>query len=80
MRIMFHKPKYALLDEFTSSVDQEMETVMYECLNKMKCTYMSIAHRDTVKKYHQVEMRILKDSTYEVINLEFDSSLNNTTF
>lgn len=79
MRILYHKPKYALLDEFTSSVDQEMETVMYECLNNMKCTYMSIAHRDTVKKYHHIEMRILKDSTYEVINLDLNSNLNSTT-
>ena len=66
---MYHKPKYVLLDEFTSSVDQEMETIMYESLLRQKCTYMSIAHRDTVKKYHNVEYKILSDSTCAVFLL-----------
>nr|APD26523.1 ATP-binding cassette transporter subfamily D member 4 protein [Brachionus koreanus] len=44
LRVLYHKPKFALLDEFTSSVDQETEALMYEYL---KCSFMSIAHRDT---------------------------------
>jgi ABC-type uncharacterized transport system fused permease/ATPase subunit len=75
LRILYHKPEYVLLDEFTSSVDQEMETVMYECLIKLNCTYISIAHRDTVKKYHNIEMKILNDSTYKVINLNDNVNL-----
>ncbi len=66
---MYHKPKYVLLDEFTSSVDSNMEIIMYESLLKLNCTYMSVAHRDTVKKYHNVEMKILNDSTFSIINL-----------
>lgn len=67
--MLYHKPKFALLDEFTSSVDQEIEALMYEYLNKIECTYMSIAHRDTVRKYHQVELKFLNESNYEINNL-----------
>ena len=45
---------------------------MYESLIKLNCTYISIAHRDTVKKYHNIEMKMLNDSTYKVINLNDD--------
>ena len=70
MRILFHKPRFALLDEFTSSVDQEVESLMYEYLKKIDCTYISIAHRDTVKKYHHYELKILNDSSWNLIPLE----------
>ena len=70
MRILFHKPRFALLDEFTSSVDQEVESLMYEYLKKIDCTYISIAHRDTVKKYHHYELKILNDSSWNIIPLE----------
>jgi ABC-type uncharacterized transport system fused permease/ATPase subunit len=69
LRVLFHCPKFILLDEFTSSVDQETESLMYECLNANKVTYLSIAHRDTVRKYHQIELKFLNDSTYKIIDL-----------
>nr|UOU03347.1 ATP-binding cassette subfamily D4 [Brachionus rubens] len=69
LRVLYHKPKYALLDEFTSSVDQETEALMYDYLNRIECTFMSIAHRDTVRKFHQIELKFLNDSNYEILSL-----------
>lgn len=69
LRVLYHCPKFILLDEFTSSVDQETESLMYETLSELKITYLSIAHRDTVKKYHQVELKFLNDSTYRISNI-----------
>lgn len=68
LRILFHKPEFALLDEFTSAVDQTTETLMYESLNRIGCTYMSIAHRDTVRLFHNLEIKLNNDS-YEIIDL-----------
>lgn len=69
LRVLYHRPKFALLDEFTSSVDQETEALMYEYLSKIECSFMSIAHRDTVKKYHQIELKFTNDKNYELISL-----------
>ncbi len=66
---MFHKPEFVLLDEFSSSVDQETEEKMYERLNEIKISYLSIAHRDTVKKFHQIELNILKDGNCKIIKI-----------
>lgn len=67
--MLYHRPKFILLDEFSASVDQETESLMYEVLRELGVTYLSIAHRDTVKKYHNIELKILNDSSYEIINL-----------
>lgn len=69
LRVLYHRPKFALLDEFTSSVDQETEALMYEYLKKIECSFMSIAHRDTVRKYHQIELKFINDSQFEVVDL-----------
>lgn len=66
LRLIYHRPKYALLDEFTSSVDQETEKLMYEDLIQFGITFISIAHRDTVRKYHQVELNFQRDGNYEI--------------
>ena len=71
--MLFHRPKFILLDEFTSSVDQETESQMYNTLKEAQITYLSIAHRDTVRKYHHIELKILNDASYQIINLEATS-------
>lgn len=75
LRLLYHQPDYALLDEFTSSVDQSTEQLMYECLRRSGCAYISIAHRDTVRKFHNVEIRLKNDSTYEIIQI-VDTTIN----
>jgi ABC-type uncharacterized transport system fused permease/ATPase subunit len=72
-RVLYHNPKFALLDEFTSSVDQETESLMYETLNEIGITYLSIAHRDTVRKYHNYELKILNSGDY-TLNPIFNES------
>ena len=46
-----------------------MESLMYEYLSIIDCTYISIAHRDTVKKFHNYELKILHDSNCQLISL-----------
>ena len=69
LRLLYHQPEYALLDEFTSSVDQNTEQLMYESLKRAGCAYISIAHRDTVRKFHAIEIIIKNDCTYEIVNI-----------
>lgn len=63
LRLLYHEPEYALLDEFTSSVDQTTEQLMYERLQRSGCSYMSIAHRDTVRRFHTLEIRFKNENT-----------------
>mmetsp|Transcript_8311 Transcript_8311/g.24986 ORF Transcript_8311/g.24986 Transcript_8311/m.24986 type:complete len:656 (+) Transcript_8311:241-2208(+) len=52
-RLLFHNPKFAVLDECTSAVSADGEQNLYEVCTEAGITMLSIAHRPTVKKYHQ---------------------------
>ncbi|CAI6255164.1 unnamed protein product [Periconia digitata] len=52
-RLFYHRPKYAILDECTSSVTLEIERVMYEEAKKLGITLMTVSHRRSLWKYHE---------------------------
>ncbi|MCJ1283473.1 hypothetical protein MMC26_002802 [Xylographa opegraphella] len=51
-RLFYHAPKYAILDECTSSVTVEMEKAMYENAKALGITLMTVSHRRSLWKYH----------------------------
>ncbi|KAK3117741.1 ATP-binding cassette long-chain fatty acid transporter pxa2 [Teratosphaeriaceae sp. CCFEE 6253] len=51
-RLFYHRPKYAILDECTSSVTAEVEKVMYEEAKKLSITLMTVSHRKSLWRYH----------------------------
>ncbi|PBP23695.1 hypothetical protein BUE80_DR005409 [Diplocarpon rosae] len=51
-RLFYNRPKYAILDECTSSVTLEMEKVMYEHAKSLGITLMTVSHRRSLWKYH----------------------------
>ncbi|MCJ1300906.1 hypothetical protein MMC08_003705 [Hypocenomyce scalaris] len=51
-RLFYHAPKYAILDECTSSVTLEIEKVMYETAKSLGITLMTVSHRRSLWKYH----------------------------
>ena len=51
-RLIYHKPKFAILDECTSAVSGQMEYQLYEICKELKVTYITISHRPTLKAFH----------------------------
>lgn len=51
-RLFYHAPKYAILDECTSSVTLEIEKVMYDEAKRLGITLMTVSHRRSLWKYH----------------------------
>ena len=60
-RLYYHKPKFAILDECSSSVRIEMEAKMYEKAKEMNITLITVSHRRTVWKYHDYILRFNGD-------------------
>jgi ATP-binding cassette, subfamily D (ALD), peroxisomal long-chain fatty acid import protein len=67
-RMFYHRPGYAILDEATSAVSQDVEALMYEkakaagismfCSFETDIALVTISHRPTLLKYHQNQLRL----------------------
>ncbi len=51
-RLFYHAPRYAILDECTSSVTLEVERAMYETAKALGVTLMTVSHRRSLWRYH----------------------------
>lgn len=71
-RLLYHAPRFAVLDEATSAINPDEEGRLYEKLTAAGVTYVSIAHRLELRKYHSVELVLKGDGTgaWELRNLK----------
>ena len=51
-RLLLASPKFAVIDEGTSAVSNELEAKFYSTLKAIGVVFISVAHRDSVRKYH----------------------------
>ena len=51
-RLIFRKPKFAILDECTSAVSSEMEIRLYQICQDLGITYITISHRPALQAFH----------------------------
>ncbi|XP_067681736.1 lysosomal cobalamin transporter ABCD4-like [Haliotis asinina] len=58
VKMFYHEPAFALLDESTSQLSSRDEDMMYEACSRMGITVASVAHRHSVRKFHQVELHL----------------------
>ncbi|KAI5066086.1 hypothetical protein GOP47_0018710 [Adiantum capillus-veneris] len=57
-RLLYHNPKFAILDECTSAVSADGEEKLYQELHKSGITMLSIAHRPALKKFHVMALHL----------------------
>jgi vitamin B12/bleomycin/antimicrobial peptide transport system ATP-binding/permease protein len=59
-RALLVKPTWLFLDEATSALGEEVEAQIYGLLGQQlkTTTYITIAHRDSVDKFHRQRLRI----------------------
>lgn len=57
-RIIINKPRYVILDEATSALDINNEAKLYQHLIKTRTTFVSVGHRPTLIKYHNLILEI----------------------
>ncbi|KZL87060.1 abc transporter transmembrane region 2, partial [Colletotrichum incanum] len=51
-RVLYHEPQFAILDEGTSAVSQDVEGLLYEVCKEKGITLITISTRASLKKYH----------------------------
>ena len=70
-RVLLSAPDYIFLDEATSALDEPRELEMYELLREElpKVTIVSVGHRSTLFKMHDVELNLDGTGNYTLKNI-----------
>ncbi|KAK0634638.1 ABC transporter transmembrane region 2-domain-containing protein [Bombardia bombarda] len=74
-RLFYHRPRYAILDECTSSVTLDTEKVMYENAKSLGITLMTVSHRRSLWKYHCRILQFDGQGNYVFTKLDADKRL-----
>jgi putative ATP-binding cassette transporter len=65
-RILINRPRYVVLDEATSALDIENEEALYDQLQAIEMTYVSVGHRPTLRQYHQLILELSEDQSWQL--------------
>ncbi|CAE8589637.1 unnamed protein product, partial [Polarella glacialis] len=52
-RVLYHRPRFAILDECTSAVSKEMERWLFQVARELGISCVTISHRPALLEYHQ---------------------------
>lgn len=74
-RLFYHRPRYAILDECTSSVTLEIERVMYDEAKRLGITLMTVSHRRSLWKYHEKILQFDGQGKYIFTKLDAERRL-----
>ena len=74
-RLFYHRPRYAILDECTSSVTLDTEKVMYDNAKALGITLMTVSHRRSLWKYHSRILQFDGQGNYVFTKLDAEKRL-----
>lgn len=74
-RLFYHCPKYAILDECTSSVSLEIERIMYTHATSLGISLITVSHRPSLWKYHDLILQFDGHGGYVFTDLDAEQRL-----
>ncbi|KAM7200914.1 ABC transporter transmembrane region 2 domain containing protein [Rhypophila sp. PSN 637] len=74
-RLFYHRPRYAILDECTSSVTLDTEKVMYDNAKALGITLMTVSHRRSLWKYHSKILQFDGQGKYVFTRLDAEKRM-----
>jgi vitamin B12/bleomycin/antimicrobial peptide transport system ATP-binding/permease protein len=69
-RILLSQPKYVILDEATSALDVANERRLYELLQSLDMTYISVGHRPSLLDYHQTVLDLGAENGWQLLSAD----------
>jgi vitamin B12/bleomycin/antimicrobial peptide transport system ATP-binding/permease protein len=68
-RLLVTRPSFTILDEATSALDLNNEENLYQKLQRMKTTFISVGHRESLLNYHQWVLELSEDSNWKLMTV-----------
>ena len=67
IRVLLHKPKFVMLDEATSAIPMDLEAAVFEEFTKLGIIMITIAHNQSLKRFHKNILEISDDGNYTLM-------------
>ncbi|KAJ3035294.1 hypothetical protein HK097_004242, partial [Rhizophlyctis rosea] len=74
-RLFYHSPRYAILDECTSSVSMDVERIMYTHAQRLGITLITVSHRPSLWRYHNWILQYDGEGGYVFTELDAERRL-----
>lgn len=68
-RILFHRPRFVVLDEATNAISADMEDYMFTMLKRYRFNFISISQRPSLIKYHDYLLELSDGSDWTIQTL-----------
>uniref|UniRef100_A0A8C7YV29 Nuclear receptor coactivator 7 n=1 Tax=Oryzias sinensis TaxID=183150 RepID=A0A8C7YV29_9TELE len=69
-RLFYLQPQYAVLDEATSALTEDAEAQLYRTCKQLGMTLVSLGHRSSLEKYHDMQLRLCGGGRWELTKLK----------
>uniref|UniRef100_A0A8C5G122 ATP-binding cassette sub-family D member 4 n=1 Tax=Gouania willdenowi TaxID=441366 RepID=A0A8C5G122_GOUWI len=69
-RLFYLQPKYAILDEATSALTEDAEAQLYRTCKQLGMTLVSLGHRSSLVKYHDIQLRLCGEGRWELTKIK----------
>lgn len=69
VRMLYKEPDFCILDEATSAISAEIEEKIFQILKQKKLTLVSIVHKESLVKYHDVKLTLYGGNNYELVGI-----------
>lgn len=69
-RLIYHKPKFAILDDCTSATSIESEGPIYEFVKEHGITMLTVSHKPVLWKHHDIMLHFSEETGFRVLKME----------
>jgi len=69
-RLLITRPTFTILDEATSALDLVNEANLYQQLQELETTFISVGHRKSLFNYHQWVLELTDNSQWQFSRIE----------
>lgn len=74
-RIMFHRPRFVVLDEATNAISTDMEDHLFTMLKRYRFNFISISQRPSLIKYHDYLLELTSGTNWNLQTLGSDEAI-----
>ena len=72
-RVIYHKPKFVILDECTLALSNDQESEIYSFMQAQNITTITLSQRESMLKYHNFALKLQTEGSWDFYRVSHDN-------